>query len=100
MPYNPEIVWTIWIVLFLVFELWAALDQRKGNTLSETVGDWIGVPRWRRGVRKLAPLRRLVLGLFLVALLAHLVWGVSVGPVIVLGIALGAVIAWGICKEK
>ena len=99
MPFNPETVWVIWLGLFLFFELWAALDKRKGNTLSETIGDWIGVPKWMKGARRFAPLRRLVLGFFLVALGLHLVWGTSVVPVIGFGAVLAVVIFIGL-REK
>ena len=96
MTLNPEFVWGTWLLLFLCYEVYAAVNKRKGDTLSEVVWDWTG----RRGVRRFAPLRRSVLGFFMGVLIGHLVWGAPVWPVIVTGIALGAVILWGIFKEK
>ena len=100
MPFNPEIVWGMWLLLFLVYEVGAAISSRRGDTLSENVGDWVGVPKWRRRERRFSRFRRLILFGFMVALTLHLVWGVTVGPVVVLGALLGFVIAWGIFREK
>ena len=63
-----EIIWAAWLVIFLFFELKAALNKKKGDTLSETVGDWHGVPKWSKVGRKYSGLRRTALFLFLVSL--------------------------------
>jgi len=100
MPFNPEYVWGAWLLLFLIYEVGAALSKRRGDTLSENVGDWVGVKKWQRGERRFSLLRRFILLAFMVSLTAHLVWGTTVVPVIVFGALLGVVIALGILKEK
>ena len=95
-----EYVWGIWLLLFLSYELFAAFNKPKGDTLSEVVGDWTGLRKWRREIRQWSLGRRTVLLLFLVSLTLHLVWGTTVIPVAVLGAILACVIAIGIFKEK
>ena len=95
-----EIIWAAWLVIFLFFELKAALNKKKGDTLSETVGDWHGVPKWSKVGRKYSGLRRTALFLFLVSLTLHLVWAATVVPVIVFGAILTLIIGVGIFKEE
>ena len=95
-----EVIWLIWLVAFLVFELKAALNKKKGDTLSETVGDWHGGPKWSKVGRKWSGARRTVLFLFLVSLTIHLVWAASVLPVIIFGAMLSFIIGVGVFKEK
>lgn len=95
-----EALWFIWLVLFLVYEVYAALNKKKGDTLSETVGDWTGLEKWRKGERRGSVARRTVLFCFLVGLTSHLVWGTTVLPVIVFGGAFFAIVGWGVFKEK
>jgi hypothetical protein len=94
-----ETFWFGWLAVFLVFELVMALDGKKGGTLSETVGDWVGVKKWARSTRRFSLLRRTVLFFFLVSLSLHLVWGFTVFPVMIFGSFLAAIIIVGL-KEK
>jgi hypothetical protein len=95
-----EIIWGSWLVIFLFFEIKAAFNKVEGDTLSETVGDWTGVPEWSETGRKFSKLRRGVLFIFLVSLTLHLVWATTVLPVIVFGAILSLIIGIGIFKEK
>lgn len=95
-----EYVWAFWLLQFLAYEIYAAVNKKKGDTLSENVGDWVGVKKWSHSLRRWSPLRRTVLLAFMASLAAHLVWGLTVAPVIGFGAALSAIIAIGIAKEK
>ena len=95
-----EYIWLGWLLIFLFFELKAALNKKKGDTLSETVGDWHGVPKWSKVGRKYSGARRTVLFCFLVSLTTHLVWATTVLPVIIFGALLTVIIAIGVFKEK
>lgn len=66
--------WLVWLAIFLALEVPAALSKAPGKTLSEHVWGWFGTPG-----------RRVVLGLFWVALGVHLIWHATVIPVIVGG---------------
>lgn len=93
---SANVVWIGWLVLFLVYELYAAKSKASGDTLSEAVWGWFGV----RVDRPLHRLRQLVLAAFLLALASHLVLGTTVVPVIALGVGVAAVIAWAVAKER
>jgi len=64
MKRPPGLPWLVWLAAFLLVEIPAAL--RKSGTLSAAVWTWF------RG-----PLRRSVLGAFMVTLTAHFVWQAS-----------------------
>jgi len=93
---DPGVVWCGWLALFLLYEIVAARSRASGDTLSEMVWYWFGV----RTARRYAILRRLFLAAFLVALLAHLVLGASVLPVIVTGGLVAAVIVYAAFFER
>jgi hypothetical protein len=82
------VAWICWLASFVAIELPGAIDRKPGATLSEHVWSWFSVkdraPHWL--------MRRSVLGLFLVALTAHLVFDVTVLPVIIFGVAFAIVI--------
>jgi hypothetical protein len=68
------IAWVGWLVLFLVFEVYAAFSKEDDDTLSENV--WIWFDRtWER----------VVLGAFMLSLTSHFVFETTVLPIIVLG---------------
>lgn len=66
--------WLLWLGIFLALEIPAALRKRPGATFSEHCWTWFG-----------SPLRRLILIVFMLALLAHLAFHATVIPVIVGG---------------
>lgn len=65
--------WAAWILLFLLMEIPAAADGKKGGTLSETVWETFR-PRWSRAL----------LLVFLACLTCHLVLGSPSGLWIIL----------------
>lgn len=85
-----DVWWVVWIVgFFLVVELVAAFNKKRGDTLSEFV--WkvfaIYVPTPKYG-----HLRRFFLAAFLVALGLHFFVKASVIPVVVFGVG----VAWSV----
>ncbi len=93
---TAAVVWVGWLVLFLVYELYAAKSEPKGDTFSENVWSWFGVKGPRR---PLAWLRRIILAGFLIALAGHLAMGWTVVPVAVFGILMVLVIIWALWRE-
>ena len=94
---NAGVVWIGWLVLFLLYEVYAAKAEPKGDTLSENVWDWFGVKTYR----PLAPLRRAVLAAFMLNLTSHFVFGWPGGAsVIIAGVPVGLVIAYAIAFER
>ena len=80
-PRKQEVVgitsaaaWIGWLVLFLVYEIYAAVSKQDDDTLSENVWLWFDEV-WERAV----------LGVFMLALTAHFVFSTTVLPIIVLG---------------
>lgn len=94
---SPELVWAGWLVLFLVYEIAAAIAKPKGDTLSENVWDWFGV----RSKRRWSGARRAVLALFMGVLSCHFVFGEPGGlGVILAGAPVGVVIAYALAFER
>lgn len=62
-PHRWQGAWVAWLLVFLAVEIPAAIRKPKNDTLSENV--WI----WFR-----APLRRVALGIFMLALTSHFVF--------------------------
>lgn len=80
----PEVVWIGWLALFLVYEVYAAIAEPKGDTFSENVWYWFDTP-----------FRKTVLGVFLCTLTAHLTLGTpGGGAIIATGIPVGVLIVW------
>lgn len=78
--------WKLWLLAFLLLEIPAAADGKKGGTLSEMVWDYFDRP-WKRAA----------LLVFLATLTSHLVVGTPSGLWIILtGIPVGLlfVIKW------
>lgn len=92
---DPSAIWIGWLVLFLVYELYAAKTSSKGDTLSETVWKWVGVRGPRRSI-----VRRLILLAFLTSLTSHLTLGTTALPVIVCGAGLVVVIGWSVIRDR
>lgn len=94
---SAGIVWLGWIVLFLLYEIYAAKAAPKGDTLSENVWDWFGV----KSYKPWSGARRLVLGGFMGVLGCHFVFGEPGGlGVILSGLPVGAVIAYSLVFER
>lgn len=94
---SAGVVWCGWLLLFLVYEVYAAKAEPKGDTLSENVWDWFGV----RGYRPWAPVRRAFLGAFMLTLTAHFVFARPGGlGVILAGVPVALIIAYSICFER
>lgn len=81
--------WLFWLGAFLVYEVWAALNKKPGDTLSESVWQWFAI---RNPGAKWGTLRRAILAGFLAALTGHLVYDAPVTFIIVLGVGM----AWSI----
>jgi hypothetical protein len=93
---SAGIVWLGWIVLFLLYEVYAAKAAPKGDTLSENVWDWFGVKTYK----PFSGLRRCVLGAFMTVLGTHFVFGEPGGlGVILSGIPTGLVIFYALAFE-
>lgn len=90
------------ILVFLPLELYAALGTAKAtDTFSEFVWWAFGVKNRASGKPvRLRGLRRLVLGLFLFALYLHLVFGLSVAPVVMLAPFVGGTIIYAFLRER
>ena len=86
---SPDVVWVGWLVLFLVYELYAARSKPSGDTLSEQVWHWFDTMP-----------KRLLFSAFWVALGLHFVFGASVLPVVVFGAGIALVIVLHFLKEK
>lgn len=85
-----DVYWIIWlVVIFLPYEVYAALSKTPGDTLSENVWDWFAVKHTQA---KYGKLRRFVLWGFITALASHFIYATTVIPVIVFGVG----IAWAI----
>lgn len=54
MELFPTLVWVVWILLFALFETWALVSRKVGDTLSERTRAWFAVNtrrgRWIFGV--------------------------------------------------
>ena len=74
--------WIGWLVLFLIYEVYAAFSKQEEDTLSENVWLWFDEV-WERAV----------LGVFMLALGLHFVFSTTVLPIIVLGPVLVFIIA-------
>ena len=93
---SPTVVWLGWLVLFLVYELYAAVAPPLGDTLSENVWDWFGV----RSKRPYSTLRRLVLAVFMVTLTLHFVFGAPGGGwIMATGAPVAAVVLYATFRE-
>ena len=94
---SAGIVWLGWLVLFLLYEVYASKAAPKGDTLSENVWDWFGV----RSYRPWAPVRRALLFAFMVTLTLHFVfaWPGGLG-VVLAGLPVGAVIGYSLIFER
>lgn len=94
---SAGVVWIGWLVLFLLYEVYAAKAEPKGDTLSENVWDWFGV----RGYRPWSPVRRALLFAFMATLTLHFVFGWPGGAaVIIAALPVGAVIAYSVLCER
>jgi hypothetical protein len=93
---SAAVVWIGWLVLFLVYELYAAKSRQSGDTFSENTWDWFGVRR----PKPWGLARRAVLAAFLLSLTGHLVMGWTVVPVCVLGAGVGVVIVRAVGWER
>lgn len=93
---SAGIVWLGWLALFLLYEIYAAKAEPKGDTLSENVWDWFGVKTYK----PYSGLRRGILGAFMGVLSCHFVFGEPGGlGVILSGLPVGAVIAYALIFE-
>jgi hypothetical protein len=92
----PAIVWIGWLILFLIYELYAAWAPPLGDTLSENVWKWFGV----RQSKPFARYRRGALALFMVTLTCHFVLGEPGGEWIVLtGLPVAGIILYAALRE-
>jgi hypothetical protein len=86
-----------WLILFLLYEIYAAKAAPKGDTLSENVWDWFGV----KSYKPLSGFRRAILGAFMGVLGCHFVFGEPGGlGVILAGIPVGCVVVYSILFER
>ena len=69
------VAWIGWIVAFVVVEAVALFNKQKGDTLSEHVWKWFGVPDENSKVKKAFTFGRFFLGAFLLWLAGHLTFG-------------------------
>lgn len=92
---SVDVIWIGWLVLFLVYEVYAALSTPKGDTLSEATWRWFGIKGPKRH-----PARRVVLAAFMLALTSHFVLGTSSAPIIGCGVLMVATIAWSVWKDR
>ena len=67
-----DVLWLAWLVLFVLIEIPAVLDSRKGNTFSEKVWWFLGIGQRRT---RLVQLRRFFGLAFGVWLLVHFLTG-------------------------
>lgn len=81
--------WLGWLVLLVVYELYAAFNKKPGDTLSENVWDWFAI---RRPGAKYGTLRRALLAGFLMALTGHFVYDAPVTFIVVFSFGL----AWSV----
>lgn len=87
---SAEVVWAGWLVLFLVYEVVAAIAKPKGDTLSENVWRWFDTP-----------FRKAVLAVFMLTLTSHFVFAWPGGSgVIITGIPVGIVIGRGLARGR
>lgn len=92
--------WAFWLALFLVVELWSAVNHALGDTFSERVWRWIGInpqrpSRWGR---------ILAVGVFMVELTAHFVSGGQTPltgsvAIVVAATPVAGVICWSLVFE-
>ena len=75
------VAWIGWIILFLVFEVYAAFSGQDDDTLSENVWLWFD-KTWERAT----------LAVFFLALTSHFVFTTTVLPIIVLAPVLAFII--------
>ena len=68
------IFWALWVVIGLGIELWAALNRKKGDTLSEQVW-WVN--HWLVRYPALRIVAHFVLAGFLIILPGHFIYGWS-----------------------
>jgi hypothetical protein len=88
-----HVLWVGVGVLFLLYEVYAAVTRTKGGTLSENVWDAFGV----KTPRPYSPARRAVLAAFLCTLTAHLVFGEPGGLwIVITGAPVSLVIAYSV----
>lgn len=73
--YRFTVMWVGWIAAFVVIEAVAIFNKKKGDTLSEHVWRWFGVPDESAKVKKAFTVGRFALGAFLVWLTGHLTFG-------------------------
>lgn len=95
--------WLVWLLLFLIVEVPAAVSGTKLDTLSENVWKWFGVQpgtfQGRRG-RRIAIVRRIILGVFMLTLSGHFVFGWPGGLGIILaGVPVALVILYSVVRE-
>lgn len=95
--------WLVWLVVFLLIEVPAAVSHTKLDTLSENVWKWFGVKTGKDYIwppRRRAIMRRVLLAAFMLTLTSHFVFGWPGGlGVIVTGIPVAVVIAYAVVKE-
>lgn len=90
---SPEAVWVGWLVLFLVYEITAAVAERgttRRLTLSRNVWAWFDTV-----------VEKVVLAVFLLVLTAHLVAGHPGGLAVILtGLPVAAIIAMALVRRR
>jgi hypothetical protein len=95
--------WLVWLVLFLIVEVPAAISGTKLDTFSENVWKWFGREPGTFGNGpggRFRKTRRLILGLFMLTLSGHFVFGWPGGTgIIIAGIPVGLVILYSVVKE-
>lgn len=93
-----DIYWIAWLLLiFLPYELYAALSPKDGDTLSENIWDWFAI---KNKAAKHGRIRRFALIGMLVTLSFHFVYQTSVVWFILFSIGGVASIAYHYLREK
>jgi hypothetical protein len=98
---HVDAQWALWLGLFLVMEIEAAISREPGDTFSERSWAWFGIRPHKRAQAWRLP----ALAVFAVVLGAHLVtggvfWWCGGAAVAVTGAPFGVVVIFGLVERK